>query len=151
VEGLNELVEAAGVNHFIEYGEIAHAELRFILKPGITDKEGAKTAIVDQLWRACSGPLEFICECDREIADHPRANLAPGELGLYTDSRGGWAIFKYRMRFYLCQWIIATLGPVPASDVLSEEAPADFPSTTTIPANWQLRLSRRLCSILARL
>jgi hypothetical protein len=94
MEVLNTLFDVAEVNHLIEHGEIAHTELRFIFKPGITDEEGAKTAIVDQLWRACSGPLESVCECDRTIANRPRANLARGELGLYMDSRSRWAILN---------------------------------------------------------
>jgi hypothetical protein len=144
---VNDMVETAEVNHSIEHGEIAHTELRFILKPGIANIE-AKTAIVDRLWNACSGPLPFICECDRVIADdHPNTNLKCGPAGVYVDRRGGWSIFRYRISCYICHWIMVKLGLVPAIDTLSQEAPAGTPSAA-IPTGWQSRLSRPLCRIL---
>jgi hypothetical protein len=144
---VNDMVETAEVNHLIQEGELAHTELRFILKPGIAKIE-AKTAIVDRLWNACSGPLEFICECDQVIDDdHPSTNLRCGPLGVYADKRGGWLIFRYRISCYICHWIMVRLGLVPAIEALSQEAPVDTPSAA-IPTGCQSRLLRPLCRIL---
>jgi hypothetical protein len=101
MEGLNEIA-AAEVTHLIEDGEISHTELRFIFKSGDIDIEGTKTAIVDRLWNACSGPLRSICECDRDILNHPSADLERGPLGEYTDARGRLARVWYLVRFHVC-------------------------------------------------
>ena len=105
MEGLDQIV-AAEVTHLIEDGEIAHAELRFVFKAGNIDVEGTKTAIVDRLWNACSGPLRHICECDHDVASHPSEDLTHAPLGECTDGLGRCSRFWILARFHICSWFL---------------------------------------------
>ena len=55
-------IASSDIVHQVESGEIAHADLRIFLKPGLFNIEGTKTAIVDRLWSKCSGPLRHVCD-----------------------------------------------------------------------------------------
>lgn len=104
-EGLNEIISADVVHH-VEVGEIAHTNLRIVLRAGGgTDVEGAKTAILDRLWSSCHGPLTHICDCDREIADHPSSGLTTPPAGLYSDSRSSFIRLWHVTRFHILNWI----------------------------------------------
>ena len=115
-DDVNSPVTVTEVNHLVEDGEIAHAEIRFILKPEITDIEGAKTEIVDRLWNACCGPLPFICDDDQDIVSHhPSEDLDPGPLGGYVDTRSRWSRIGDVVIFRVCL-IMRKLGRrVPAA------------------------------------
>jgi hypothetical protein len=105
VEGLEEILSADVVHH-IEDGEIAHTDLRIVLKnsgdPGI---EGTKTAIVDRLWNTCSGPLRHTCDFDQDLTPHPRSGLSNAPKGPYSDSRSGLQRLWHVVRFRLCKWL----------------------------------------------
>lgn len=62
---------SANVVYKIEEGDIAHAALAVRIVDGVADVEEVKTIIVDRLWRAARGPTKHVCDCDREIVDHP--------------------------------------------------------------------------------
>ena len=100
-----EEVVFADVIHQIEQGEIAHADVRIVLEPGGGDIEGTKTAILDRLWSACSGPARHICTGDENFAPHPSSNLADGPRGQYFDSRSDlkrrWHLFRYQIFNFL--------------------------------------------------
>jgi hypothetical protein len=108
-------VKSAVVTHRVEDGEIAHTEIRFILKPEISNIEAAKTEIIDRLWYACCGPLPFICDYDHDIAGHPSENLDPGPLGGYVDTRSRWSRIGDLVIFHVCQWVMGKLGRVHAA------------------------------------
>lgn len=91
IDDVDSPIMAAEVKHRIEEGEIAHTEIRFILKSEISNIEAAKTEIVDRLWNACCGPLPFICDYDHDIVSHPSEDLDPGPLGRYVDTRSRWS------------------------------------------------------------
>jgi hypothetical protein len=99
-ENLDE-ISSADIIHNIEEGEIAHADLRVVLKPG-SDIEGTKTAIIDRLWNAGSGPLFHRCDCDRDIAQHPNHSLSTPPGGAYLDSRTSISRIWYLIRFGGC-------------------------------------------------
>jgi hypothetical protein len=86
----NELDEvlSADLVHRVEDGELAHTDLRIVLKPreglGV---EGTKTAILVHLWNVCSGPLRHKCECDRNADPHPSSKLEVPPSGEYRDTR----------------------------------------------------------------
>ena len=102
---LNEIL-SADVIHHVEQGEIAHTDLRIILKPGsVFNIEGTKTAIVDRLWNSCSGPLRHACDCDKGIAEHPSLSLITAPAGDYTDARPYWLRFWSIVRFNVCYWL----------------------------------------------
>ena len=96
-------IESADVIHQIEAGEIAHTDLRICLKPGcdISDIEATKTAIVDRLWNACSGPLRHICNSDHDIPEHRSSNLTTAPAGEYQDVRIWFFRVLRIMRFQL--------------------------------------------------
>jgi hypothetical protein len=105
VEGLNEVL-SADVIHHIEEGEIAHADLRIALKPGeVPDIEGTKTAILDRLWNTCSGPMKHICDCDKDILEHPSSSLAIPPAGAYSDTRSPLLRLWSIIRFHTCSWL----------------------------------------------
>lgn len=104
-EALNEIL-SADVIHHVEEGEIAHADLRIVLKPGAgLDVEGTKTAILDRLWNVCSGPLRHICDYDKDIAVHPSSGLITAPAGPYSDTRSGFLRLWYIVRFRICIWL----------------------------------------------
>jgi hypothetical protein len=104
-DGLNEIL-SADVLHQVEDGEISHAALRIVLKSdSVSNVEGTKTAIIDRLWNACSGPLRHICDCDRDVADHPSSNLVAAPGGDYYDTRSHWLRLWCIVRFQICNWM----------------------------------------------
>jgi hypothetical protein len=105
VEGLNEVLSADVVHH-VQEGEIAHADLIIVLKPGgVADIEGTKTAILDRLWNACSGPMRHICDCDNNILEHPSLDLAIPPAGAYSDTRSSLLRCLCIIRFHICSWL----------------------------------------------
>ena len=48
---------------------------------GDFDVEAIKTAIIDRLWNASCGPLRHVCDCDRDLADHPSSKLPDAPMG----------------------------------------------------------------------
>jgi hypothetical protein len=57
-DGLNEILSADVVHH-VEEGEIAHTDLRIVLKPGgVPNIEDTKTAILDRLWNVSSPNIQ---------------------------------------------------------------------------------------------
>jgi hypothetical protein len=102
-------VAAADIVHLIEEGEIAHADLRIFLKPGVHE-EGTKTAIVDRLWNACSGPLRHTCDYDRDIHAHQSSNLRTAPVGEYRDAWPSlFRLFRViRFRFFRWLWLNST-------------------------------------------
>jgi hypothetical protein len=99
-------VESADVIHNIEEGEFSHTDVRIVLIPSVgLDRENTKTAIVDRLWYACTGPLRHICDCDMEINPHPSSNLITAPSGAYLDTRSSfyriWSIIRYRIYVWL--------------------------------------------------
>jgi len=98
-------VLSADVVHHVEEGEIAHTDLRFTLvKPEAFDVEGTKTAIIDRLWNACTGPLAHACDCDRALNPHPNTLLAIPPLGRYRDQRWWitriWCFIRFKCVSY---------------------------------------------------
>jgi hypothetical protein len=80
-EGLEE-IEFADVTHREEDGEIAHTDLKIVLRVGNDlDIEGTITAIVDRLWNSCCGPHRHICDCDSEMDPHPSTLLEVPPVG----------------------------------------------------------------------
>jgi hypothetical protein len=104
-EGLHEILSADIVHH-VETEEIAHADLRIVLRPGVvSDIEGTKTAILDRLWNACSGPLRHICDCDKDIPEHPSSILSTPPGGEYSDTRSYFFRVWCILRFQVCSWL----------------------------------------------
>ncbi len=103
--GLDEILSADVVHH-VEEGELAHANLKIVLKPaGGSGVEGTKTAIVDRLWNACSGPLRHTCDCDKGMAEHPSSKLITPPAGAYSDNRSRFFRFWCIIRFHICNWL----------------------------------------------
>jgi len=102
-EALNE-ISSADVVHRIENGQIAHTDLRISLKPGNYDVEGTKTAIVDRLWNACSGPLRYIDGSDQDIVPHPSSDLCTPPAGAYNDTRSHLYRLWSLIRFQIYSW-----------------------------------------------
>jgi hypothetical protein len=80
-----EAVLSADVVHHVENGEIAHADLRILVRPGHQNDEGTKTAILVRLWDSCRGPLRHKCECDQDVTPHPNSALEKAPLGSHTE------------------------------------------------------------------
>jgi hypothetical protein len=97
-------VFSADVVHQVEMGEIAHTEFRFHLKPE-SDVETTKTAIFDRLWNSCSGPLDHVCACDKQISPHPGSNLLQPPLGKYRETRSPRTISWHVKRFKILRWL----------------------------------------------
>jgi hypothetical protein len=95
LENLAEIV-SADVVHKIEDGEIAHAELQIVVQADGRDVEATKTAIIDRLWNASSGPLKHVCAFDSDLEPHPSSLLADGPGGRLPDGRSAlkqlWAM-----------------------------------------------------------
>jgi hypothetical protein len=98
-------VLSAEVIHHIEDGEIAHSDLRVRLNQVPFDTEGTKTAILDRLWNACSGPMKHVCDSDWDISSHPNLHLAVPPLGPYRDSRFLFSRLWSLFRFSICNWM----------------------------------------------
>ena len=81
---LDEIVRA-DVVHEVEYGEIAHINLRVRLKSDHKDVEGTKTAIIDRLWNVCRGPVQHVCYEERDLPTHPNVELSVPPAGGYVD------------------------------------------------------------------
>jgi hypothetical protein len=95
----------ADVVHLIEQGEIAHTDFRVRLKSGTANVEATKTAIIDRLWNACSGPLTHVCDCDKNILEHQSSNLPTAPIGDFIDSRS-WLTRRWCLvRFHGCDWV----------------------------------------------
>jgi len=94
-------VLSADVIHQVEEGEIAHTDLRFHLQADGFDIEATKTAIIDRLWNASSGPLTHVCHCDRDITPHPNSHLDTPPLGAYRDNRSMalrlWGLIRFKV------------------------------------------------------
>jgi hypothetical protein len=103
INGLDQVL-SADVIHRIEEGEIAHTDLKIVLRAG-GGVEGTKTAILDRLWNTCSGPLKHICDCDTDIDTHPSLGLPTAPAGPYYDSRSYLLRLWYIVRFRICNWL----------------------------------------------
>jgi hypothetical protein len=101
-----EEVSAANVIHKPEHRELAHTELRILLKPGVTFIGASKTAILDRLWYGCSGPLKHQCKEDIGMEKHPSSMLPPAPMGSYVETRSSlcrlWCII--RSHVYSWRW-----------------------------------------------
>lgn len=104
--GLTE-ISSADVVHSVEQGEIAHTDLRIVLRPD-ADVEGTKTAIIDRLWQACSGPITHICDDDHDLESHPSVDLPVAPGGSYSDNRWRLTRFWHLVRFRICCWFWRT-------------------------------------------
>jgi hypothetical protein len=102
IAGLDEIA-STNVVHQVEAGEIAHADLRIFLKPGI-DVEGTKTAIVDRLWNASSGPLRHRCESDLNTLAHHNSDLTEAPAGQYHFRLWIIRVF-WILRFRILNWL----------------------------------------------
>jgi hypothetical protein len=104
-EGLDEIL-SADVVQLVEKGEIAHVNLRIILRPSEgLDVAGTKTAILDRLWNICSGPLTHICDCDQHVPNHPSSDLVIPPAGPYLDTRPRLLRLWCIVRFHICSWL----------------------------------------------
>ncbi len=132
-------IASADIIHQIEAGEIAHADLRIFLKPGI-DLEGTKTAIVDRLWHACSGPQRHICDCDKDIPAHQSSNLQTAPVGEYSDARPWPFRFLRIIIFRVFRWLwLNSTPPATAS-----------PDTRSFSYRQWLRIKFQICEWLWR-
>jgi hypothetical protein len=133
-------IASADIVHQIEGEEIAHADLRIFLKPGV-DVEGTKTAIVDRLWHACLGPLRHICDCDEDVPTHLSSNLQTAPAGDYYDFRP-WIFRSWHLvRFRVFRWLWLNSTP-----------PAITSKRSRSFASWQwLRIRFRICDWLWRI
>jgi hypothetical protein len=105
IEGLNEIA-SADVVHNTEEGEIAHADLRIVLKSGeALNIESTKTVIVDRLWNACRGPLKHVCDPDQGIDPHPSSRLITAPTGAYSDTRSQLLRLWFIIRYRVCDWL----------------------------------------------
>lgn len=99
-------VLSADVEHKIENDELAHVEVKICLKHENFDVEATKTAIIDRLWSACSGPLNHVCQSDEDLAPHPNQNLLVPLRGPFVDSRSWfsrkWSLVRFKM--YVRLW-----------------------------------------------
>jgi hypothetical protein len=104
-EGLEEILSVDVVHH-IEEGEVAHTNLRIVLKAGDHSIEGTKTAIIDRLWNVCTGPLVHVCDCDRDVTPHPSLSLISAPAGVYVDTRSSFMRQLCLIRFYIYSWLL---------------------------------------------
>jgi hypothetical protein len=98
-------ISSSEVVHHPENGEIAHTDLRISLNRGDFDVEATKTAIVDRLWNACSGPLKYTDICDQDIKTHPSSALNTPPAGPYSDTRSQLYRVWSLIRFQICNWV----------------------------------------------
>jgi hypothetical protein len=99
-------VISADVSHNIETGEIAHTDLRIMLRGDPKfDLEGTKTEILVWLWNNCNGPLVPKYGYDKDLQNHSGADLPPAPSGPYRDSRSHLARAWCLIRFRLLSWL----------------------------------------------
>jgi hypothetical protein len=109
-------IASADVVHRVEDGEIAHTDLRIVLKmnDGL-NIEDTKTAIVDRLASAWRGPITHTCDCDQDIVPHPSATLSIPFAGRYAEDRSylrqRWHIFRFHVYNWLWRNSIRTAVP----------------------------------------
>lgn len=105
--GAANLPEIAGadVMHLVERGEIAHAAIRINLAANTKDVDGTKTAILDRLWNSSRGPLSHVCECDRDVGQHPGARLEVPPAGSQVQQDGFLLRIWQLVRFYVVWWL----------------------------------------------
>ncbi len=103
----------ADVVHHPENGEIAHTDLRIVLRSDTFDVEGTKTAIVVSLWNSSSGPLRHICNYDTDINPHPSSLLPTAAGGAYSDSRTRLERYWFVLRFWILDWLCHRLHNEP--------------------------------------
>jgi hypothetical protein len=109
-DGLDEILYADAV-HRIEEGEIAHTDLLIVLRPVENlHPEGTKTAILDRLWNASSGPLRHTCDYDQDIPEHPKLRLATAPAGPYSDTRSNLFRLWCFLRYHICKWVLRKLA-----------------------------------------
>ncbi|SRR5258708_34279319 len=94
-------ISSVEVTHQVAAGEIAHTDVKIVVSPNGPDLEGTKTAIIDRLWNACSGPLRHSCNCDRNVNLHPSGKLNTSPAGDYHDGRSRLCRMWYIIRFRL--------------------------------------------------
>lgn len=98
-------VLSADVIHQPENGEIAHTDLKIVLRSQIFDPEGTKTAIVASLWNSSSGPLTHVCNYDNDVSPHPSVLLATAPGGTYSDNRTWLNRCWFLLRFWILQFL----------------------------------------------
>jgi hypothetical protein len=57
------------------------------------------------MWNACDGPLIHICDCDKDIVDHPSSSLSVPPAGPYRDTRSRFLRLCSVVRFHAYRWI----------------------------------------------
>ena len=102
--GLEEIA-SADVIHHPENDEIAHTDLRITFGTDPPNLLGTMTAIMDRLWVQARGPLTHVCDCDRDIQQHPNGSLAPAPAGAYLNNRVRFLHFWRIVRMKLCGWV----------------------------------------------
>lgn len=99
-------ISSCDVIHKPEEGQIAHVAFRALLRSADdTEVEGTKTAIVDRLWNACSGPLRHVCDEARALPAHPSHLLPTGPRGVYVDRRSYLSRVCMMIKCHLCTWL----------------------------------------------
>jgi hypothetical protein len=114
--GLEEVL-SANVEHIVEHGEIAHVNLVVCLKTEIKfNVEATKTAIIDRLWNASTGPIQHVCPCDLGVLAHPSLSLEAPPLGPFVDTRSRFRVKWEVIRWRLLVWFQAIFEPAGGSD-----------------------------------
>jgi hypothetical protein len=113
-------ISSAELIHHIEEGEIAHTNLRIVLSLDAPILDSTKTAIVDRLWNACSGPLLHSCSCDQDVDPHPNRTLTGPPRGAYSDTRSRLSRRWYVIRFRALHWLWCVCSGI-AHDPESEQ------------------------------
>jgi hypothetical protein len=100
-------VTSIEIEHKVEHGEIAHIDLRFVIR-GQEDLniEGSKTAIIAGLWNICSGPMQHVCEGDQDIDPHPSSLLMVPFRGPYNDDRSALKRWYCRIMCHVYRWLL---------------------------------------------
>lgn len=102
-DGLDEIISSE-LKHNIEGGEIAHSDLKIVIREDVTDVEATKTAIIDRLWNKCRGPMPHVCECDRDRANPGGALLPEPPSGLFVDGRPKWKRIRAIVVCHVLEW-----------------------------------------------
>ncbi len=89
IESCSEIV-GANVVYKIEEGDIAHAALVVRISPNTVNVEEIKTIIHDRLWRATGGPAKHVCDCDKDVPEHPSNFLDTAGSGLPAETQRGF-------------------------------------------------------------
>jgi hypothetical protein len=74
---------------------------------------------LDRLWNACSGPLRHICDCDKDIPEHPSSILSIPPGGEYSDTRSYLFRLWCIVRFQICDWLSGSHCLTQASNSLN--------------------------------